>query len=560
MISQLPLAGPATVFVEGTWAGTSGKTFELYTDSTHHQDIIYYGTPGWVYLDSRNGSTENASAGFYVGTAPTVLMMQIYPSGNVVLTQIPHGNKISVINTMPSATASSIGVGATGAPSTFTATAILVYSYLLDQAEISQVYNYLQSYSAGLGSTGIVLPTMPGTFVAPVALPNNLALTPPMGWDAWPSLAPAQTDAQIRTEANLMISTGLAAAGYNILDVSDIASASHTATGQLTFSTTTFPYGMGALAAYIHSLGLKVGMYTDPGPITCAGPQAAGMFLHEAQDAATYASWGIDYVQADRCSEDEAYANYQTLYGLQDAQNEAYGLIGQALSLSSHPPIYMAESAIYGYPGDGANTWLWGKSAGINTYRTHTDISPSSTTIMSILEAQPSFAPYSGPGVFADADVLMTGLSPLTDQQGLTHFAMWSMLSSPLFIGQDLTTISSTTLTTLSNTDLIAVDQDPLGKMALRVSSTPCGSSVCEVWAKQLTGNNTCAIALLNQDSAAHSITATFATIAGVVPACGSGPYITTRDLIAHTSLGTLTTNYTASIPAYGVAVIKVAP
>jgi hypothetical protein len=187
---------------------------------------------------------------------------------------------------------------------------------------------------------------------------------------------------------------------------------------------------------------------------------------------------------------------------------------------------------------------------------------------------------YAGPGHFNNADKLECGVSPITDTQCQSHFSMWAMVASPLIASNNLTSMSANTKATQTNPDVIAVDQDALGKQGYRVSQVTCGATTCDVWAKQLTGTNTCAIALLNRDSSAHNITANFAAIAAVVPACGSGPYTTTYNLWGNwpscgatgtfpggtvtackTSLGTMTTSYTASsVPAYGVVMLKVAP
>jgi alpha-galactosidase len=312
---------------------------------------------------------------------------------------------------------------------------------------------------------------------------------------------------------------------------------------------------MAALGTYIHGLGLLYGFYGGPGPGNVGCDGFPGSSSWETHDAALWASWSIDYLMYDDCFQ----WNSQT-----DAQYQ-YQRMGRALQASGRNIPFLVSQA---YPSF-YNNWTWTQLVGGNLSWSALDPGNMTwTNMMATLDLQMTngVAAYTQPGNYRIPDFMGIGNGTLTDTEGQTNISLWAILAAPLWIGCDLTQVSgpctsANSLATFANTDVIAVDQDAAGIEGVRISQTACGSANCEVWARQLTGTNTCAIALLNRDSAAHNIAATFATIAATIPACGSGPYTTTRDLWAHSSLGTLTTSYTATaVPSHGTVMIKVAP
>jgi alpha-galactosidase len=343
------------------------------------------------------------------------------------------------------------------------------------------------------------------------------------------------------------------AAGYNYVEIdAGWPASSRAANGAIQPNATNFPSGMAPVVAHIHGNGELAGIYSNPGSTDCS--TNIGSYGHELQDALTFSSWGFDLLKYDWCLAGTQFSAAITTYGNVVAQY-LYQYMAQALTQSGRNVQFNVCN--YGDNGTNSVTAWW---AGGNTHRTTADMGNSWTQIVANLESEVGLETLARPGHFNDPDNL-AGPPYVTNTQQQSQMAMWAIVAAPLIAGIDLTSLSSTTKGILLNSDIIAVDQDPLGLQGYRVSSTSCGSSVCEVWAKQLTGTNRCAIALFNQSSTAQSITATFSTIASVVPACGSGPYTTTRDLIAHASLGTLTTSYTASsIASDGVFIFTVAP
>jgi alpha-galactosidase len=377
---------------------------------------------------------------------------------------------------------------------------------------------------------------------------NNYALatTPPMQWNEWPVFGcSGESAATIEAIADGIVYYGLNTAGYEYVGVDDCwMLATRGPDGNLQPNPGYFPQGMAAVAAYVHADGLKFGMYLSAGTSSCEG--MAGSYGYEYQDAALMANYGADLIKWDAaCNTPDAAT--KTSPTLRIAK--AIAATGRSMLLTAGDDEYFALGA-----------------SGAQTMRIGPDMTPTTwAQMLNAFTANSGIANYNGPGNWLDLDCLMTGDSGITDTQGQTSFAIWAIQGAPLVLGADLRQSSSpdaATIATLTNTDIIAVDQDALGIAGTEVSSVSCGSYTCQVWVKPLSGTNTCAIAMFNLDTAgAHDITATFSTIAAAYPQCGSGPYTTTRDLWAHSSLGTLTTSYTAtSVPAYGNAMIKVAP
>ena len=367
-----------------------------------------------------------------------------------------------------------------------------------------------------------------------------------MGWNAWPSFAinGADSDDLIRRTADGMVANGLLAAGYQYVGLDDKWASGRDANGNLVADPVKYPFGIPALVAYVHGKGLKFGIYAEGGSPGCGG--GLGSYGHERQDAALFVSWGVDLVKWDvSCS--------MVISPQDSARLMATVLNPAGVVLTTGTGDY--DSA-YWFAGVGAQSARIGPDmifgAGINTW----DHMSSAFTSESLISQ------YGGPNHWLDLDCMMVGEGGLTDTEARTNMSLWAIQAAPLLLGLDVRTgaPSVATLAILTNSDVIAVDQDRLGITGVKVSSAACGSSTCEVWAKPLDGG-ACALALFNRDTASHDITANFSSLAAAFPACGSGPYTTTRDLWTHAGLGTLATSYTATaVPGHGVAMIRVAP
>jgi alpha-galactosidase len=402
-------------------------------------------------------------------------------------------------------------------------------------------------------STG-PLPYTATDFPTLVDLPyDKLTPTPPMVWDCWVVFGPSCTQTEIQAQAALLVSTGLAAKGYTGVSINNSWEAStRDANGNLQ-PNANYPSGMSSLSAYVHSLGLLMWGYDGPGPTTCNG--TPGSYMNEFKDARTFASWNWDALFYDYCSHSTVDDTLAGIYGPIGLQ-EIYQRLGLGIRAAGRPMI-MNSSTL-----NVSNPEIWSPLAGYDgryigtadTYGTWTYLDNTFDQMASISSS------YTGPGNWPNAGFTFCGLG-WTDTECMTGMSLFSIYPSQLWIGNDLSSVTALVLSRIGNTAVIAVNQDAAGVGGMRISQAACGSTYCEVWARQLTGTNTCAIGLFNRDNSAHNITATFATIASAIPACGSGPYTTTEDLWAGTSPGTLTTSYTAtSVPAHGVVLLRVAP
>ena len=329
---------------------------------------------------------------------------------------------------------------------------------------------------------------------------SQVALTPPMGWNSWNFFAGRVTDQDIRSAADQMVATGMKDAGYVYINIDDTWEGDRDANGVL-HSNSKFP-DMKALADYVHSKGLKLGIYSSPGPKTCAGYAAS--LDHEVQDAQLYASWGIDYLKYDLCSYREAVMQKQAPND-EAAQMRlmiaAYKKMDEALKATGRPIVY--SLCQYGWD----SVWEWGpQQVGANLWRTTGDIQANWNSIYSILSAQAGLAKYAGPGHWNDPDMLEVGngqrsgsgdhIRYLTEAENRTHFSMWAMLAAPLLAGNDLPNMKPEVKAILTNRDVIAIDQDRLGHQATRAYS----EGEVDVWTRHLAGG-AMAIAVVNAGS-----------------------------------------------------------
>ena len=316
--------------------------------------------------------------------------------------------------------------------------------------------------------------------------PPQVAQTPPMGWNSWNYFAEKVDDKGVRDAADQIVASGMRDAGYVYVNIDDTWEGERDASGVL-HTNSKFP-DMKALADYVHSKGLKIGIYSSPGPKTCAG--YAGSLDHEEQDAKMYAAWGIDYLKYDLCSYIPAVMQKQApndRTAQMRLMHEAYEKMGKALAATRRPIVY--SFCQYGWDA----VWEWAPSYGGNLWRTTGDISPHWDRVYTILEQQAGLEGYAGPGHWNDPDMLEVGNGKLSMDENRAHFSMWAMLASPLLAGNDLPNMKPEIKAILTNRDVIALDQDSLGKQASRIYS----EGEVEVWSKPLSGGAV-AIAVLN--------------------------------------------------------------
>ncbi len=317
---------------------------------------------------------------------------------------------------------------------------------------------------------GLAPPPLPLPALRPLP-PNGLAPTPPMGWNSWNYFAQGISDAIIRQTADAMVASGMRDAGYVYLNIDEAWEGDRDAAGNI-HANASFP-DMKALAGYVHSRGLKLGIYSSPGPQTCDG--YPGSYGYEAQDAATFAAWGIDYLKYDWCG---AFRIYQP-----EEMHAVYQKMGEALQRTGRPIVY--SLCQYGK----ADVWTWGAAAGGNLWRTTTDISPTFHSMYSQATQQEKAAPYAGKGHWNDPDMLEVGNPGLTEDESRTHFGLWALLAAPLIAGNDIAHMTVQTRDILLNREVIAIDQDPLGKQARLVFD----KDGLEIWVRPLSGGRTAA-------------------------------------------------------------------
>jgi alpha-galactosidase len=320
-----------------------------------------------------------------------------------------------------------------------------------------------------------------------------VAQTPPMGWNSWNYFAGRVTDQDIRNAADELVSSGMKAAGYVYINIDDTWEGQRDANGVL-HPNSKFP-DMKALADYVHSKGLKLGIYSSPGPKTCAGYE--GSLGHEVQDAQLYASWGIDYLKYDLCSFIPAVMQAQAPNDKAEQMRlmeAAYAKMDKALKATGRPIVF--SLCQYGWDA----VWEWAPSMGGNLWRTTGDIQPNWDRIYAILSQQAGLAKYAGPGHWNDPDMLEVGNGRLTLAENRSHFSMWAMLAAPLLAGNDLTTMTPEVKTILTNRDVIAIDQDRLGRQTTRAYT----DGEVEVWTRPLSGG-AMAVAVLNAGADRYS-------------------------------------------------------
>jgi alpha-galactosidase len=315
---------------------------------------------------------------------------------------------------------------------------------------------------------------------------TKIAATPAMGWNSWNHFATHVTDKDVRDAADTIVSSGMKDAGYIYVNIDDAWEGKRDASGNIV-PNGKFP-DMKSLADYVHSKGLKIGIYSSPGPQTCG--KYEGSYQHEEQDAKMYAQWGIDYLKYDLCSyheimQKEAPGDQAKQYAMMHA---AYEKMHKALQATGRP-IYFSLCQ-YGWD----SVWKWGPTVGGNSWRTTDDIEDNYMSMSNIGFSQAGLSKYAAPGHWNDPDMLEVGNGKMKYNEYLTHMSLWAILAAPLLAGNDLSQMSAETKSILMSKDVIAIDQDPLGKQGDRVSA----EGPFEVWSKPLKDGSV-AVGLFNR-------------------------------------------------------------
>lgn len=324
------------------------------------------------------------------------------------------------------------------------------------------------------------------TALPPLGAPlpdDGLARTPPMGWSSWNKFAEHIDDKTIRAMADALVETGLRDAGYVYVNIDDGWQGERDANGVLQ-PNAKFP-DMKALADYVHSKGLKLGIYSSPGPKTCAG--FAGSYGHVQQDAKTFAAWGVDYLKYDLCSGEWFYADADTV-------KRTYHEMGEALRATGRPIVY--SLCQYGR----FDVSSWGRTVGGHLWRTTGDITDDYKTMAEIgFDKNPKFK--SGPGGWSDPDMLEIGNGGMSDDEYRTHMTLWAMQAAPLVMGHDLRQTSVVAKRMLEHHDVIAIDQDALGKPGVAIRK----EAGIETWRRELVGGRI-ALAVFNRTEQAADV------------------------------------------------------
>jgi alpha-galactosidase len=384
-----------------------------------------------------------------------------------------------------------------------------------------------------------------------LAQEKQLAPRPPMAWHSWggAQCTDRLSDAFVRSQVEVMISNGMKAAGYEYVNIDDCWQGPRDAQGRIRPSSR-FP-DMKALADYVHSKGLKFGLYSSPGPKTCDNHE--GSYGHEEQDAESYAAWGVDYLKYDWCSASEVYTPSQIPM--------AYKKMHDALVRTGRPIVF----SLCEYGMD--RVWRWGASVGGNLWRTTIDLQDNWYSMSSIGFGQDGLERFAGPGHWNDPDMFIQRTpAGMRIEEYRTQMGLWCLLAAPLIVSTDITRLTPELLAVFTNREVIAVDQDPAGVQGRRVAQ----EGPLEVWMKPLADGSK-AVGLFNRGVDFADYPAHWSKAAGIfyrevdsAPVTvhfrniGVGEKASVRDLWAHKDLGVFTDKFTAAVPSHGVVMIKI--
>jgi alpha-galactosidase len=368
---------------------------------------------------------------------------------------------------------------------------------------------------------------------------DAIALTPPLGWNSWNGFGCDVTEANVRAAADAMVASGLINHGWTYINIDDCWEAGRDGDGKI-LANEKFP-DMKALTSYVHSKGLKIGLYSSPGPKTCAGHE--GSYQHEQLDARQYADWGFDYLKYDWCS-----------YGGIVPHPDHPGLLKpyqvMRAALDQAPRDIVFSLCQYGM----GNVWEWGAEVGGNCWRTTGDITDTWSSMSRIGFGQAGHEKYAGPGHWNDPDMLVVGYvgwsarvrpTRLTPNEQYTHISLWCLLCSPLLIGCDMTKLDDFTLNLLTNDEVLEVNQDELGRQAGRVSKN--GS--VEVWAKDMSDGSK-VVGLFNLGEEETKVSAAWADL-------GITGKRKVRDLWRQQDLGRFSDQFQTEVARHGVVLVK---
>jgi alpha-galactosidase len=434
---------------------------------------------------------------------------------------------------------------------------------------------------------------------------DQVCLTPPLGWNSWNKFAGSIDDAKVRAAADAMVSSGLINHGWTYINIDDtwevkpgsddprLGGPARDAQGRI-LTNRKFP-DMKSLADYVHSRGLKFGIYSSPGPLTCAGFEAT--YQHEDQDAQSYADWGVDYVKYDWCSygkiaRELAAQRYAELLpedgdqikslmaridqlnakrkktsddraqlaDLRAKLNPILAKLDPARKAQVDLEILQAPYRLFRKSLDKVDrdivfsfcqygmgeVWKWGADAGGNTWRTTGDISANWPSISMLGFGQNGHEPYAGPGHWNDPDMLEVGNGRLTSDEMYTHMTLWCLLDAPLLIGCDMTRMDDLTTSMFTNDEVLAVNQDSLGKQAYRIKQ----DGTTEVWAKPM-ADGSMAVGLFNRGAAAATVSVAWSDLklTGLQPV---------RDLWRQRDLGSQEAGYSVKVDSHGAAMVQV--
>lgn len=369
---------------------------------------------------------------------------------------------------------------------------------------------------------------------------DELAKTPPMGWNSWNRFGCDVSEQLIMEMADALVSSGLRDAGYDYLVIDDCWQVDRDAEGNIVPDSARFPHGMKYLGDYLHAKGLKFGIYSCAGSHTCQGrPGSRG---HQFQDAIQYARWGVDFLKYDWCDNEEQNAK------------AAYKTMSDAIKECGRPIVLSICEWGENEP------WKWAEGIG-HLWRITPDIRAcynclfdwGGVGILNIIDKQADLWEYAGPGHWNDSEMLEVGNGHMTRDENITHFSMWAMLASPLMAGNDVRTMSKETKEILTNAEVIAVDQDTLGHQARRFMDM----GEYEIWARELSGGDVAVCFLNRTESVWHLNHDWDANAMYFIPAPVGRKAYEVRDLWQHKVIGNTLEPTVADIPAHGVLMVR---
>jgi len=394
-----------------------------------------------------------------------------------------------------------------------------------------------------LALTALLAATLASAQTPVSTIAPTLAKTPPMGWNSWNHFARKVTEQDVKNAADALVSSGMRDAGYIYVNIDDTWEGKRDASGML-HANEKFP-DMKGLGDYLHARGLKFGIYSSPGPLTCA--RFAASYGHEQQDADLYASWGVDYLKYDLCSYsilmDAAATDHPDQPNIANQMmHDAYAKMRRALDHTGRPIIL----SLCQYGQD--DVWKWGASVGGNLWRTTGDINDTYDRMATIGFSQAGLAPFAGPGHWNDPDMLEVGNGHMTLDEYRTHMSLWAILAAPLLAGNDLSQMTAETKSLLMNKDVIAIDQDALGKQGDRLHKD--GDQ--ETWMRHLS-EGAVAVGFFNRSTADLPLQLKLSDI-------GLKPAREIHDVWGTAHVTPQKDGVTANIPPHGVMLLIIKP